>query len=75
MEKIKDIMDIADTLPIDLKTKLIDRLLNSLQPSPAEIEKMWAEESEKRVSELDSGKVKPIPGDIVFNEIHQRLSK
>ena len=65
----------AESLPIDLKTRLIDRLLNSLQPSKAEFDALWAEEAEKRIEEIKSGNVKTIPGDEVFKEIHDRFSK
>jgi len=65
----------AESLPIDLKTRLIDRLLNSLQPSQTEIDALWAEEAERRIEEIKSGNVKTIPGDEVFKEIHDRFSK
>lgn len=70
-----EIISMAESLPIDLKTRLIDRLLNSLQPSQAEIDDLWAKEAERRIEEIKSGKVKTIPGDEVFKEIHDRFSK
>jgi len=36
------LISMVESLPIDLKTRLIDRLLNSLQPSQAEIDALWA---------------------------------
>jgi len=70
-----EIISMAESLPIDLKTRLIDRLLNSLQPSQTEIDNLWAKEAERRIEEIKSGKVKTIPGDEVFKEIHDRFSK
>jgi len=70
-----EIISMAESLPIDLKTRLIDRLLNSLQPSQTEIDALWAKEAERRIEEIKSGKVKTIPGDEVFKEIHDRFSK
>jgi len=70
-----EIISMAESLPIDLKTHLIDRLLNSLQPSRTEIDNLWAKEAERRIEEIKSGKVKTIPGDEVFKEIHDRFSK
>jgi putative addiction module component (TIGR02574 family) len=70
-----EIISMAESLPIDLKTRLIDRLLNSLQPSRTEIDNLWAKEAERRIEEIKSGKVKTIPGDEVFKEIHDRFSK
>ena len=69
------LISMAESLPIDLKTRLIDRLLNSLQPSQAEIDALWAEEAERRIEEIKTGNVKTIPGDEVFKEIHERFSK
>lgn len=70
-----EFISMIESLPVDLKTRLIDRLLNSLQPSQPEIDALWAEEAEKRIEEIKSGKVSTIPGDVVFEEIHDRFSK
>ncbi|KJS16950.1 MAG: hypothetical protein VR69_07205 [Peptococcaceae bacterium BRH_c4b] len=70
-----ELMTMVDSLPLDLKTQLITRLLNSLNPSQKEIDELWAQESEKRVAEIRSGKVTLIDGEEVFREIHDRFSK
>ncbi|MDA3898342.1 MAG: addiction module protein [Desulfobacteraceae bacterium] len=70
-----EFISMAESLPVDLKTNLIDRLLNSLHPSRSEIDALWAKEAERRIEEIQSGKVKSIPGDEVFKEIHDRFSK
>lgn len=73
--KADDLISMAESLPLDLKTQLIDRLLKSLSPSQKEIDELWAKEAEKRVEEIKTGKVKTIPGEEVFKEIQDRLSK
>jgi putative addiction module component (TIGR02574 family) len=75
MLKTEELMSEAESLPLNLKTQLIDRLLNSINPSQNDIDKLWAEEAEKRVAEIQTGEVKPISGDIVFREIQERFSK
>ena len=70
-----EFISMAESLPMDFKTNLIDRLLNSLQPSRSEIDDLWEKEAERRIEEIQSGKVKAIPGDEVFKEIHDRFSK
>jgi len=70
-----ELISMIESLPVDLKTRLIDRLLNSLQPSQTEIDALWAEEAEKRIEEIKSGRARTIPGDVVFDEIHDRFSK
>ena len=73
--KTDELLSMADSLPIDIKTQLIDRLLNSLNPTPKEIDELWATEAERRVEEIKTGKVEPIPGEKVFKEIKEKLSK
>jgi len=70
-----ELMSMVECLPIDIKTQLIDKLLKSLNPSQKEIDELWAEEAERRVAEVREGKVETVPGEKVFDEIRQRLSK
>ena len=66
----------ALSLPLDLRTELVDKLLESLNvPLKEDIEQAWAEEAEGRLEEIDSGKVKTIPGDDVFKKIRDRHQK
>ena len=73
MTKANEIISMAESLPIDIKTQLIDRLLNSLHPSQKEIDELWVKEAERRVNEIKTGKVKTVPGEEVFREIRERL--
>jgi len=75
MTKANELISMADSLPVDIKTKLIDKLLNSLHPSQKEIDELWAKEVERRVEEIKTGKVKTILGEKVFKEIQGRFSK
>ena len=75
MMKTNDFMTMAESLPLDLKIQLIDRLLKSINPSEKEIDKLWAKEAERRVEEIKSGKVKSVSGEEVFKEIQERFSK
>jgi putative addiction module component (TIGR02574 family) len=70
-----EFISMAESLPIELKMHLIDRLLNSMQASQAEINNLWVKEAERRVDEIKSGKIKAVPGDDVFEEIYSRISK
>ena len=68
-------MDIAESLPIDMKIELVDRLLDSMYPRAKEIDEQWKAEIERRVEEVRSGKVKTIPGEQVFAELEARYRK
>jgi len=67
--KTSDLISKVESLPVDIKTKLIEKLLNSLHPSQKEIDELWVKEAERRVTEIKTGKVKTIPGDEVFKVI------
>jgi len=68
------LISMAESLPIDLKTRLIESLLNSLNPSQEEIDALWAAEAEMRIEEIKSGKVQTIPGDEVFKSMTNSLN-
>lgn len=70
-----DIFSIADTLPIDMKIELVDRLLESISPTQDEIDELWKIEVERRIDEVETGKVRTIPGDKVFAKIRERFGK
>jgi putative addiction module component (TIGR02574 family) len=70
-----ELMSMVESLPIDIKTQLIEKLLSSLNPAQKEIDELWAAEAERRVNEIREGKVKTIPGDQVFKEIQERITK
>ena len=54
------------SLPIEQRANLAHRLLLSLEePSEAEFDRLWGEESARRAAEFDSGKVQAIPGEEV----------
>lgn len=74
MIKTKELFDEASSLPVELRLRLVEKLLRTLNPTQKEIDKLWVKEAEKRVEEIRSGKVKTIPGEKVFKKIRDRLS-
>ncbi|MBI5186547.1 MAG: addiction module protein [Nitrospinae bacterium] len=75
MIKSGELMLMVDELPIDIKTQLVEKLLNSMHPHQKNIDELWVEEAEKRVNEVKNGGAKTIPGETVFKEIRDRFSK
>ena len=73
MIKTEDLFDEAISLPVETRTLLVDKLLQSLNPTQTEIDVFWAKEAEKRVVEIRTGKVKTVPGEQVFRKIRDRL--
>ena len=70
-----ELMDEAMSLTVELRAQLIDKLLKSLNPAQVEIDKLWAVEAERRVAEIEAGKVQPVPGEEVFEKIRKRLNQ
>ena len=69
------LLEEALSLPSHLRSALIDKLIESLNiPIDKEIDDLWSMEAEKRVDEVNSGKIKSIPGEKVIKEIHDRFS-
>ena len=71
----KQLLAEVESLPLDLKTKLIEKLLESLNPSQKNIDDLWKEEVEKRVADIKSGTVDLIEGKDVFQKIQDRFAK
>jgi putative addiction module component (TIGR02574 family) len=65
----------AVSLPVEIRLQLVERLLESLNPSYKDIDELWAIEAEKRVAEIDKGEVKSVPGDMVFEKLRDRRKK
>ena len=63
------------SLPADIRLSLVQKLLMSLNlPIDEEIDRLWADEAERRVSQIEEGKVKLIPGE-VFAKIRAKHGK
>jgi putative addiction module component (TIGR02574 family) len=66
----------ALSLPSDERVSLVEKLLTSLNlPIQAEIDRLWMEESERRVSQIERGDVELIPGDEVFAKIRRKYQR
>lgn len=65
----------VDSLPFDLKTKLIEKLLSSLNPSEQSVDELWKKEIDARIVDIESGKVELVDGKEVFRKIQERLAK
>lgn len=63
-------------LPLEERAELVDKLLQSLNvPTQSEVDRLWMEEVEKRVSDYDSKKVEVMNGESTINEIRSRFKK
>ena len=69
-------IDACRSLPADVRINLVEKLLTSLNlPVDEEIDRLWAEEAEGRVSQIEEGKAKLVPGEEVFAKIRAKHGK
>ena len=71
----KQLIDQAVSLPVEERALVVDSLLRSLNQPESEIEKKWANEAQRRLTELRSGSVNAIPGEEVFGKVWKRFDK
>ena len=73
---LEEILSAALELPPERRATLADRLLTSLDGlSQKEIEAAWAEEAERRMREIDEGKVETIDGELVMQKLRSRRKR
>lgn len=75
MHGMKQIIEEAESLPVEERAIVIDSLLRTLNPPDVEIEKEWIAVAKRRLAELRSGSIEPVPGNEVFNRIRERFAK
>jgi putative addiction module component (TIGR02574 family) len=75
MADVKEIIRDAESLPIEERAKLVDSLLRSLNPTDVAVDRKWLAVAKRRLAELQSGKVKAVPGEVVIREVQKRFGK
>ncbi|MDF1876177.1 addiction module protein [Sulfurimonas sp. SAG-AH-194-I05] len=72
--KQEQLFEEIDILPIDLKTKIVDKILASITPSNATIDSLWIKEVNQRKNQIETNQVSLVNGNEVFKKISQRLN-
>jgi hypothetical protein len=75
MRAMKKIIEDAESLPVEERVIVIDSLLRTINPTPADVEVEWMNVAKRRLAELRSGTVKAVPGSEVFARISNRFEK
>ena len=58
------------------KAGLIRELIAELDgPADEEVERAWMQEAQRRYQEVVDGKVQPVPGERVFDNLRSRLKR
>jgi putative addiction module component (TIGR02574 family) len=70
------VIEEALSLPANLRLSLIQKLQESLnQTIDPEIDRLWADEAERRISQIEEGKAQWVSGEEVFARIREKHSK
>jgi putative addiction module component (TIGR02574 family) len=75
MHDTKDIIQEAAALPVEERVIVVDSILRTLNPPNPDIDKEWVAVAKRRLAELRSGRVRPVPGDHVFAKIRERFAR
>lgn len=73
--KIKDLIDEAESLPVEERAMVVDSLLRSLNPPESEIDKKWAAVAKRRLDDIRAGNIKAVPGEEVFAKIWKSFER
>jgi putative addiction module component (TIGR02574 family) len=70
MENLDELTQLVLELPLEQRSKLAERLLESLDElAPEELEQVWAAEAERRYQAFEDGRVDAVDGTAVHREI------
>jgi len=75
MHSTKENIQEAAALPVEERIIVVDSLLRTLNIPNNEIDSEWAGVAKRRLAEIRSGAVNPVPGDQVFSRIRERFVK
>lgn len=71
---LQQVLQQARALSAEDRAKLVETLLESLQPPISDVEKAWAEEIEQRIAAFDRGEISAYSAENVFADA-RRLSR
>jgi hypothetical protein len=73
---VPDIYEDIQALSDSEKQDLLRTLVADLDaPADPDVERAWLEEAQRRYQELVEGKVKGVPGHLVFERLRSRLGR
>jgi hypothetical protein len=71
--KTDDLILEIQSLPVEERARVADSVLRSLNQTASEVDQKWTSLASKRLQDIRTGSVKPVAGDVVFNEIWHRF--
>jgi putative addiction module component (TIGR02574 family) len=74
MFSTKEIIEEVESLPVEERVLVVDAVLRSLNPPDSGIDRKWVALAKRRLAELRSGRVTPVPGARVFDRVRERFA-
>lgn len=71
----QELISEVTSLPVEERALIADTLLRTLNQPEPEVDQKWLQVARRRLNEIRSGKVKPVPGDEVFQKIWSKLGQ
>ena len=73
---VEQIVEEALALPSEARALLADRLVESLDPADdGYLRQLWVKEAQRRIEEVRSGRVIPIPGEAAFSQVRAAIKR
>jgi putative addiction module component (TIGR02574 family) len=73
--KTADLMNEAASLPLEERARLVDSLLQTLNPVDESVAGAWLAVARRRLDDLNAGRVAAVPGEAVFERVRRRLEQ
>jgi putative addiction module component (TIGR02574 family) len=70
-----DLMTEAASLPLEERARLVDSLLQTLNPADDSITAAWLAVARRRLDDMRAGRIEAVPGEAVFEKVRQRLEQ
>jgi hypothetical protein len=75
MTRSQALLEQVESLPLDERLSLLDRVLRTLHGAASGNDRKWLAEANKRLRDVKAGRIKTLPGREVLAEARRRLKR
>lgn len=70
-----DLITEAASLPLEERARLVDSLLQTLNPVNDSVTAAWLAVARRRLEDLEAGRVEAVSSEVVFEKVRRRLEQ